>query len=161
MFRMISRLGCLGLLMLAACTMEHHDSGEVEARYQAPLTAHDWSITTSAKGTCVMSAGPNALELAHTANGSWVRSTRMLEPGNVTSLRIGTRQYHTSGGVFTQKESAAMVEDFRTGTKAYLEWSSLRIGTRARIVTTEIINRTFAEQYATCLKQAGLTEAAR
>lgn len=150
---------CLALLSTSACTLEHADSGAVEASYDVPFTSRQWTITDHDASLCVMNSGRNGLELARDAEGVWVRGTRRTEPGNVTEVRINGHRYQTTDDHFNHSDTAAMLADFQTGKRAYLEWSNVRVGTRARVIPTEINNADFAELYDTCTKDAGTTGA--
>ncbi len=164
MVRRLFPLECLaplGLLAITACGFEPTDSGTMRATYQPPLTARQWSIIGEIAAVCHMTSGRNGLEMLQTPKGVQWRSTKPWEPGNVTELRMNGHRYQTADSTFGKDDASAMLGDFKTGAVAYLEWSNVRVGRRARILSTEIANAGFAEQYDACAARAGLTGAAR
>lgn len=116
-------------LMASACTISPEGGGNVNL----PLTYRSWQsehyTNQSGARICTISSGYNGITvvLRHQQTGDdvFVRGNRILKPGVTLTINTNKHRFETYDAYFPAKASQEMVEDFRQGGRAYLEWSEI------------------------------------
>jgi hypothetical protein len=153
------------VIMVSACAIQENSEGDYTTDIFTPIVQQYWTTKKESSPDneikrCTVYSSHNGVEviLQKTINTPLIQrvaSSASMEPSTKLRVQVNNHFYRTAERSFSDKISAAIIEDFKTGDVAYIERSEFhpgRISTRRR--ASNIINLTnFNQMYNECLQE--------
>ncbi len=156
-------LSILLIGLTAGCSFQKDSDGTTTSELHNPFVVDKWTVQEkAANDTCVVSSGYQGIDVVltkhHAKHGNTltgvVESSRKLEPGNFIRLNVAGHYYETYEQQFSGKDSEAIIDDLKTGAKAYVEWNNIQTGNDTIRISTILEPTDFAQRYEQCRKGA-------
>ncbi len=152
------------ILHTGCAVQKDSESGEYKADIFIPGTKQTWRVkdkSTTIKDikSCTIYSSHNGVDVILQKNGNnqvvqKVASSTSMDMATRLKVSVNNHVYYAVGRDFSSRDSAAIIEDFKTGDVVYIEWSTIypmQMGSLRR--RTNIIHLTnFNEIYNKCLE---------